>query len=145
MGLFGGKWFLINSACALDSGSTFFGPNALIMDGQTLSATMHARGINIRYLGKLVQLLLEKEKTEKEMREQVSKVTSVNGSTTPPTQNGAEKEKSQQAPASSSGLANLPHYITTIAVMELIARSAKHVFNHYIQVGRVKRFLILED
>jgi hypothetical protein len=124
-GLFVGNWFVINSACALDSGSTFFGPNALIMDGMTLSAAMHARGINIRYLGRVVQLLIERERV---VKESVSKIIVLNGNGQPlPTQNG-----------NGNGLANLPHYMTTIAVMELIARSAKHVFNPYVQVVAVR-------
>lgn len=126
LGLHGGGWFIINSACALDSGSTFFGPNALIMDGQTLSAAMHVRGINIRYLGRVVQLLIEREKAAKES---VSRVTPVN----PVTVNG-HSQPNQNGTSSNNGLANLPHYMTTIAVMELIARSAKHVFNPYVQV-----------
>lgn len=120
---------MINSACALDSGSTFFGPNALIMDGYTLSAAMHARGINIRYLGRVVQLLIEREKS---VKESVSRITVIkengNGNTT----TNGQSQPTQNC--NGSGLANLPHYMTTIAVMELISRSAKHVFNPYVQV-----------
>ena len=107
----------------MDSGSTFFGPNALIMDGVTLSSAMHVRGINIRYLGRIVHLLLERERL---VKENTSKIVNVS-STTNQVQNGA-------TPTVSS-VQNLPHFMTTIAMMELIARSAKHIYNPYIQVG----------
>jgi len=129
-------WFVINSACALDSGSTFFGPNALIMDGLTLSAAMHSRGINMRYLGRVVQLLIEKDTLTKEA---ASKITVIPNGSSPPQQNGHAS-----SPVAGSVL-NLPHYMTTIAIMELISRSAKHVFNPYIQVqGDVTTLLSAE-
>jgi hypothetical protein len=115
----------------MDSGSTFFGPNALIMDGQTLSAAMHSRGINMRYLGRVVQLLIEREKAAKES---ASKVTVIPNGPSAPQQNGQNGHAG--SPVSGS-LLNFPHYMTTIAVMELISRSAKHVFNPYIQVRRL--------
>ncbi|XP_021944435.1 clustered mitochondria protein homolog isoform X3 [Folsomia candida] len=121
-----------------NSGSTFFGPNALIMDGATLSAAMHARGINIRYLGRVVQLLLEREKAVREGASTV--VSSVATTTTPngaaPTTNGQSQPPTQNGTSSTTTnghLANLPHYMTTIALMELIARAAKHIFNPYVQ------------
>lgn len=111
-----------SSACSLDSGTTFFGPNALIMDGRTLSSAMHARGINMRYLGRIAQILLEREKSA----ESESKIVVLN----------QNQSTSNSAPTSPSIL-ELPHFMTTIAMMELIARAAKHVFNPYIQVNFV--------
>lgn len=110
------------------------------MDGATLSAAMHARGINIRYLGRVVQLLLEREKAVREGASTV--VSSVATTTTPngaaPTTNGQSQPPTQNGTSSTTTnghLANLPHYMTTIALMELIARAAKHIFNPYVQVG----------
>ena len=111
----------------MDSGSTFFGPNALIMDGLTLSSAMHTRGINIRYLGRIVQLLLERERI---VKENLNKIV-VLPTATPTNTNGTPQNG---APPSVQSVQNLPHFITTIAIMELISRSAKHVFNPYIQV-----------
>ena len=115
--------YLINSSCALDSGSTFFGPNALIMDGISLSTAMHVRGINMRYLGRVVYLLEERERNVKDSESKIvviptSTASSTNGTPAPPISVGQ----------------NLPHFMTTIATMELISRSAKHIFNPYIQV-----------
>ncbi|CAL8134648.1 unnamed protein product [Orchesella dallaii] len=113
-----------------NSGTTFFGPNALIMDGITLSAAMHSRGINIRYLGRVVYLLLDREELVKESMNKISSVQT----------NSNQKEK--ESPSNGNGpttnghqgsLQSLPHFMTTVAVMELISRSAKHVFNPYIQ------------
>lgn len=59
------------------------------MDGFTLSEAMHNRGINIRYLGKVINLLAKVKQLE---------------------------------------------YLHSIAVAELILRSAKHIFTTYIQV-----------
>jgi protein TIF31 len=59
------------------------------MDGLTLSEAMHNRGINIRYLGKITDML--------------SKVWQL-------------------------------EYVHSIAVAELICRSAKHIFTTYMQV-----------
>jgi len=90
------------------------------MDGTSLSAAMHMRGINIRYLGRIVALLLEKEN----QNEQESKVMVI-----PNGQNG------QMPLTNGSTPHQIPHFMTTIAVMELISRSAKHIFNPFIQVG----------
>lgn len=116
-----------NSSCTLDSGSTFFGPNALLMDGVSLSIAMHMRGINIRYLGRIVQLLVEREN----MIECESKIVVL------PTQNG--QPPLTNGHSSSPATQTLPHFMTTIAIMELISRSAKHVFNPYIQVSKIRR------
>lgn len=59
------------------------------MDGITLSETMHSRGINIRYLGKVCNLLAKVKQLE---------------------------------------------YLHSIAVGEIILRSAKHIFTAYLQV-----------
>lgn len=59
------------------------------MDGVTLSEAMHNRGINIRYLGKVANLLSKVKQLE---------------------------------------------YLHSIAVAELILRSAKHIFTTYLQV-----------
>lgn len=128
-----------NSACALDSGTTFFGPNALIMDGLTLSAAMHSRGINIRYLGRVVYLLIEREEQAKEQSS--CRVTQVDNSDRPAGMNGHSNGNSEKSSGGSStptnttanNLQSLPHFMTSIAVMELVSRSAKHVFNPYIQ------------
>lgn len=58
------------------------------MDGMTLSEAMHNRGINIRYLGKVTNLLAKVKQLE---------------------------------------------YLYSIAVGELILRSAKHIFTTYLQ------------
>lgn len=60
------------------------------MDGYTLSETMHNRGINIRYLGKVCNLLSKVKQLE---------------------------------------------YLHSIAVAEVVLRSAKHVFTTYLQVS----------
>lgn len=136
----------LNSACALDSGTTFFGPNALIMDGLTLSSAMHRRGINIRYLGRVVYLLIEREEQMKEQNQSrivvngekgassttAKDTSSSNHSNTNGHGNGTSNGGSTPNSTSTS-LLSLPHFMTTIAVTELIARSAKHVFNPYIQ------------
>ncbi|KAF6204441.1 hypothetical protein GE061_002782 [Apolygus lucorum] len=62
--------------------------SAAPMDGVTLSDSLHSRGINIRYLGKITTML--------------SKVSQL-------------------------------EYLHSIAVSELITRSAKHLFNTYMQ------------
>jgi len=113
---------IINSSCALDSGSTFFGPNALIMDGASLSTAMHARGINIRYLGRVLYLLEERENSVAE-ESKIEVVPTPSTSTT----NGT-------TPAPATPTPKLPHFMTTIAATELISRAAKHVFNPFIQV-----------
>lgn len=58
------------------------------MDGYTLSEAMHNRGINIRYLGKVCNLLSKVKQLE---------------------------------------------YLHSIAVAEIILRSAKHIFTIYLQ------------
>jgi len=106
------------------------------MDGQTLSSAMHARGINIRYLGRIVHLLLEREIATKEASSKITEVGLTNGQPINGNGNG-----------NGSSLLNMPHFMTTIAVMELISRSAKHVFNPYIQASEmliVNRKLLLE-
>jgi len=62
--------------------------SAVPVDGQSLTEAMHAKGVNIRYLGRVAQLL------------------------------------SQQTSLS---------YLYEITVTEILCRSAKHVFRHYIQ------------
>lgn len=105
------------------------------MDGLTLSAAMHGRGINIRYLGRVVYLLLEREEQMKEHNQ--SRIV-VNGHHSQHNGSNGHKNSSSQnseqgSPSTTSSLQSLPHFMTTIAVMELITRSAKHVFNPYIQ------------
>ncbi|XP_024084948.1 clustered mitochondria protein homolog isoform X2 [Cimex lectularius] len=62
--------------------------SAAPMDGVTLSESLHSRGINIRYLGKITAMLTKVKQLE---------------------------------------------YLHAIAVSELITRSAKHIFNSYMQ------------
>lgn len=111
------------------------------MDGLTLSAAMHSRGINIRYLGRVVYLLIEREE---QMKEQNQSRVVVNGhgnnhsnhSNSSNNTNGhsnGSSQNSQQGSTTTNNLQSLPHFMTSIAVMELISRSAKHVFNPYIQ------------
>jgi hypothetical protein len=90
------------------------------MDGNTLASAMHARGINMRYLGRVVCLLLERERTVNETENKIV-VLDPTPAAPAPTQNGNK-------------LKELPHFMTTIAVMELLARGAKHLFNPYVQV-----------
>lgn len=63
-----------------------------IWDGFSLSKSMHEDGINIRYLGRLIELLIKEQKDTNQLS-----------------------------------------YLISIAVTELLSRSAKHVFNRYLQ------------
>jgi protein TIF31 len=75
-----------------------------IIDGATLCETMHARGINVRYLGTLVDLLAKHEHQQQAQQQQ------------------QQQQQSQQL-----------SYVHAIALNELVSRCVKRVFRQYVQ------------
>lgn len=100
------------------------------MDGLTLTAALHQRGVNVRYLG---TLLMELERLEEKGRlRHVQVVTAV-------THDHCVVFVFGGFPL------ELCSFLQRISLSEIIVRSAKHIFRTFLQVKRADTIKINQD
>lgn len=100
------------------------------MDGRSLSAALHRRGVNVRYLG---TLLMELERVEEKGR--LSHVQVVTAAT-----------HDRWLGLIFGGFPlETCSFSQRISLSEIIVRSAKHIFRNFLQVKCVNRVRVNQD